>query len=179
MVKVVVATALFVLLATGAAFGSLSEETPVEFANRFYHTYGALRVRGLPNEQQRRALAPFLTAELRELLARANRRLGPASSIRPPPGKTDCKCEGDLFTSNTIGCANTYAIGFPHPAIGRLILPIHLADDETGDTWVDQLILHHSNGHWFIAEIVFTNEPQNRLCGKGSLRRVLEGCLRK
>jgi hypothetical protein len=177
MVKVVVATALFALFATRAASGALSEETPAEFANRFYHAYGALRVRGIPNETQRKELSPFFTVELRELLARADGRREPLDSKRRRRNRPSC--EGDVFTSNSAGYADTYAIGFPHAAIGRLIVPIHLAEEETGDAWVDRLILHHDNGRWFIADITFTDDRRNRLFGKGSLRRVLKGCLRR
>ena len=177
MVKVLVAAALFALFATCAAYGAMSEETPAEFANRFYHTYGALRVRGVPNEQQSHALSPFFTVDLRELLAKADQRRGLLNSKQAHlkrPG-----CEGDLFTSNSAGCADTYAIGFPHPAIGKLMLPIHLADPGTSDAWVDQLVLHHGHGRWFIADIVFTDDRRNRLFGKGSLRRVLKRCLQR
>jgi hypothetical protein len=177
MVKVSVLVALFVVLAMRPADGALSEETPAEFVNRFYHTYGELRVRGVPNERQRRALSAFLTIDLRELLAKADGCRGALDSAQGRAKKRSC--EGDLFTSNTAGCADTYAIGFPHAAIGRLIVPIHLADLATGDAWVDQLILHHGQGRWFIADIVFTDDRRNRLFGKRSLRRVLKGCLRR
>jgi hypothetical protein len=133
-------------------------------------------VRGIPNEEQRRALSPFFTPELRELMARAERHRASLDSKRGRRGKSSC--EGDLFTSNTAGYADTYAMGFPHPAIGRLILPIHLAEEETGDAWVDQLILHHENGRWFIADIIFSDDRRNRLFGKRDLLRVLKGCLR-
>ncbi|HEY3898353.1 MAG TPA: hypothetical protein VGM54_07055 [Chthoniobacter sp.] len=177
MVKVAVVVAWFAFLALRPAHGALSEETPAEFANRFYHAYGELRVRGVPNERQRRALAPFFTLELQALLAKADRCRG---SLEPHPARPNKPgCGGDLFTSNSSGWADTYAIGFPQAVIGRLIQPIHLADAETGDAWVDRLMLHHGNGRWFIADIVFTNDRGNRLFGKGSLRRALKGCLHR
>jgi hypothetical protein len=67
----------------------------------------------------------------------------------------------------------------PRPAIGRLILPIHLADPDTCDAWMDELVLHHRKSSWAIADILFMRDKHNRLCGKGTLRRVLHECIRQ
>jgi len=183
MVKVLVVAALCSVCATQAAVGALFEETPVEFANRFYRAYGTLRVRGIPNERQRHALAPFLSPELLGLCARTDRWQHAAGNGIPPepkrPGLRSTDGEGDLFTSNSAGCAVTYAIAFPRPAMGRLILPIRLADPDSGDAWVDELVLHRGAGGWVIADIIFTHDRQNRLFGRGSLRRALGECLRR
>jgi hypothetical protein len=72
MMKVFIGSALLLVCATHLAIGALSEETPAEFANRFYHAYGTLRVRGIPNEKQRHALSPFLSPELLALYAQAD-----------------------------------------------------------------------------------------------------------
>ena len=135
-------------------------------------------VRGIPNEKQRRTLVPFLSCELLALFTEAetlqvfvpNASVGSVSS-RAAGGFPDSK--SDLFTSNSDGCADTFAIAFPHSALGRLILPMHLADPATGAVWVDELVLHQHGGRWIIADIVFTHDPHNRLCGKGTLRHVL------
>jgi len=182
MVRILLAAALLMVCATQATAGAFSEETPAEFVNRFYRAYGVLRVRGVPNERQRRALAPFLSSELLGLCAKADhgqQAAGPAGKAAQKRSVKTGRCEGDLFTSNAAGCAETYAIAFPQPAVGRLIVPIHLADSGTHDAWVDELVLRHGHGGWVIADIVFTHDRQNRLFGRGTLRGILRECVRR
>jgi len=181
MLKILVAAALFWSCAMPAVASALSEETPAEFANLFYRTYGTLRIHGIPNQKQLRALAPFLSSGLLRLFTQADRWQHPAEN-KPGASPTRSRhapsgCDGDFFTSNSRGCATTYAIAFPHAALGRLIVPIHLADGER--TWVDELVLHHRDRSWMIAEIVFTHDQSNGLYGKGTLRQTLRQCIRQ
>ena len=118
-------------------------KTPQDAARGFYRVYGRLHVHGIPDEKQRGALSPYLSADLLNLLARARQTCDSICLRVNPPGTPQGLIakvpgyEGDWFTSNTEYGANTFALGKPYRRFGVTRLPVYLTDYDS--KWNDEL----------------------------------------
>jgi hypothetical protein len=126
-------------------------------ANRFYRTYLKLKVRGLPNEKEVKALSPFLSSDLQQLFKDA--RSKQEKYIREHPDDKPPWADGDLFTSLFEG-ANSFRIGAPRIKSGRAEVPVHLAYRGGGATsrWSDLLVLTRTSAGWRVWDILLKGE---------------------
>jgi hypothetical protein len=149
---------LLLLLACWAPVaGQRERRSPQVTADRFYRTYLKLKVRGLPNEKELKALSPFLTRDLQQLFKDA--RSTQQKYIREHPDDKPPWADGDLFTSLFEG-ANSFRLGEPRIKGARAEVPVHLAYRGGGSTsrWSDVLVLTRTADGWRVWDILLKAE---------------------
>jgi hypothetical protein len=131
--------------------------SPQLTANRFYRTYLKLKVRGLPDEKELKALSPFLSRDLEQLFIDA--RNTQQKYIREHPDDKPPWADGDLFTSLFEG-ANSFRVGAPRIKGDRAEVPVDLAYRRGGATsrWSDVLVLTRTSDGWRVWDILLKGE---------------------
>jgi hypothetical protein len=177
------AVLLYLAFSGEQLFGQSSPLSPQDAARGFYHVHGPMDVHGLPDEKQRRALSPFLSADLLNLLARAQEiRDAISHHVNPPNTPLGAMAhipgyEGDYFTSNSEHGARTFALGQLYRRYGVTRLPVYLTCYDTH--WNDELVFRQTGVGWVIDNIEFTSDRRNELYGTcpRDLRQALRWCL--
>lgn len=139
-----------------------AEGTPATAVQRLYATLDSAPVFGAPTEDELRRLAPFLSADLTDLLRQA-RALREAAATLAPQEKPPF-ADGALFTSLFEG-ATTYAVGrdsllrdptgaIPEDYADHLVT-VRFTHAAPGDTarWEDQALVTRSGNRWVVADI--------------------------
>ncbi len=146
---------LALLLLLSAALANPTEKAPPkEVAARFYRTLHKLKISGLPNAQEAKLLAPFLSPDLQKLMQVAKRKQAEFSKEHPaekPPW-----IEGDLFSSLFEG-AHGSRIGTPVLQDERAEVPVHLfyCDGKKLTRWSDTLVLTRTAKGWMVSDILY------------------------
>ena len=166
-------TPLLVLLsAFGPAFAQSSrQQSPEAFAARFYRTYLRLKVNGLPDAKQFKALSPLLSPDLRQLFEDAKREQ--EKFIKENPDEKPPWIEGDLFTSLFEG-AQSFKVGSSQARGEYREVPVRL-QYRTGKEvtrWSDTLVLARTKTGWQVWDILLKGEWQFKQ--GGSLRDILK-----
>lgn len=159
MIRVILAILAFTLAAQCA------EETPRQFAERFYRGYFRWKIRGVPSVEERNRISPFFSREILRLYAVADRQRTefmrrfpfdpkhPDRLLKPPW----CK-EGDPFSDIWEGIS-TFAIGRVTSVRGRVAVQAHLewiAPGGTAYPWTDVLVLDRAGDGWVVADIHYS-----------------------
>jgi hypothetical protein len=163
------------LLALTLASGQTLAQTPgqtssTEFAARFYRTYLKLKVRGLPDAEQYKALSPLLSSDLQRLFEAA--RIEQAKAIAEHPDEKPPWADGDLFTSLFEG-ATSFRLGRPKRRGEYTDVPVRLAYRGGGavSRWEDTLVLIRTGDGWRVWDIKLNGDWQFK--NGASLRGVL------
>jgi hypothetical protein len=137
--------------------GQRERPFPQVTADRFYRTYLKLKVRGLPNEKELKALSPFLSRDLQQLFKDA--RSTQQKYIREHPDDKPPWDDGDLFTSLFEG-ANSFRLGVSRIKGARAEVPVHLAYRGGGSIsrWSDVLVLTRTGDGWRVWDILLKGE---------------------
>lgn len=129
-----------------------------EAVSLFYTAVAKMRPSGAPTAEQRTELAPLLSAELIDLLERADAARTAARAAAPmeKPPFTD----GDLFSSLFEG-PTAFTVGEPQTgAAGEWRVPVTLtystgAKDEKPTEWTDTVVLREESGRFVVTDIAF------------------------
>jgi len=150
-------TLLALLACWAPVAGQALRSTPQLTANRFYRTYLKLQVRGLPNDKQLKALSPFLSRDLQQLLEDA--RSAQAKYIREHPDDKPPWGDGDLFSSLFEG-ARSFRLGPPSIKGARAEVPVQLTYRDGGSIsrWSDVLVLTRTGDGWRVWDILLKGE---------------------
>jgi len=134
-----------------------SASSPTRAADKFYRTYLRLQIRGLPNDQQLKALSPLIAPDLKELLESA--RSTQAKFIQEHPDEKPPWADGDLFTSLFEG-AQSFRLGRATVQGDRRQVPVYLVYRQGGSTtrWSDELVLVRSGNRWLVSDILLKGE---------------------
>jgi hypothetical protein len=164
------ATVLILAAVVSAHSEGDAKPDPASVAKQFYKTYLKLRPTGLPTEAQMKELAPLLSRELNDLIAKARREQ--QKFIRGNPNEKPPWIEGNLFASLFEG-AHSYSLGTPVFTENNASFPVTLEYRERGKPvrWVDVIALENTNGEWKVRDI-FLNGPWDFKAGP-SLRAAL------
>ncbi|HEY5886055.1 MAG TPA: hypothetical protein VIT88_15315 [Pyrinomonadaceae bacterium] len=134
-----------------------STSLPKTTAEEFYGTYIKFQIRGLPGDEELKALSPMLAPSLKQLFENAARVK--TKYIQDHPDEKPPWHDGDLFTSLFEG-AQSFKVGTPRMRGNRAQVPIELVFNGEGSTtrWSDTLVLVRSNGRWLVWDILFKGE---------------------
>lgn len=140
-------------------------------ARRFYQTYLKLKVFGLPDDKQLRALSPFLTDDLIQLFEKAKQTQ--AQFVKEHPDEKGPWADGDLFTSLFEG-AQKFQLGSVSMNGVRAEVPVNLSYHQGGATsrWTDVLVLTWTKDGWRVSDILMKGEWQFK--NGESLRSILK-----
>ena len=149
-----------------------------EAVSLFYTAVAKLRPSGAPTAEQRTELAPLLSAELIDLLERADAARTAARAAAPmeKPPFTD----GDLFSSLFEG-PTAFTVGEPQTgAAGEWRVPVTLtystgAKDEKPTEWTDTVVLREESGRFVVTDIAFGGSWD--FANKGTMRDALRAGL--
>lgn len=127
-------------------------------AASFYRTYAALRagggMTGVPDQAHLAKLAPFLTPELRRLLAAAR-----AEQVRCGkrfPGEKPPWIDGDLFSSNFEGFTSFQAEASKAGIDAREVtVRFRYAAGTAKVDWADELVLRNATGRWRVDDVFY------------------------
>jgi len=131
-------------------------------------------VSGAPRGGQLAALAPYLSAELRQLLTEAAERRDAAAAAHPdqkPPF-----VEGDLFTSLFEGPTGLAILASGDGAAERRVV-VQFSDDRATPavTWTDTVVVVEEEGRLVVADVVYGGTWD--FASRGSLLETLHGGL--
>lgn len=152
---------------------------PASVARGFYEVYFTLPVGGVPTEENRAKIAPFLTPSLNQLLANAaaaeERHLKKTNNEEPPLIERDpftSLFEGATAIEGTPVCSWGGDLGADS---GSCVVDLKRADASGNSQWKDTLHLKAIDGKWLIDDIAFGgigdfNPP-------GTLRGLLSGAI--
>jgi len=126
-------------------------------AKKFYDTLTALRISGLPNDQQTTVLAPLLADEVRALIEKA--REEQKEFIKANPDEKPPYIEGDHFSSSFEGF-NGFEIGEPKIEGTFANVPVKLVYRQGAEfvQWTDELILVNDGVQWKVWNMEFRGE---------------------
>jgi len=149
-----------------------------EAVNLFYTALAKLRPSGAPTPEQRTELAQLLSAELIDLLQRADAARAAARAAAPmeKPPFTD----GDLFSSLFEG-STAFTVGEPQTgAAGEWRVPVKLtystgAADPKPTEWTDTVVLREESGRFVVADIAFGGQWD--FANKGTMLEALRAGL--
>lgn len=152
--------AIVVLLTIGEliAFGQKTDP-PKTVANNFYAQLFYLRIRGLPDTDQMKAISPFLSSGVRALILRDQTKQ--TVFIKKHPDEKPPWIEGDLFSSLFEG-TTAFRIGNVRKRGSTTEVDVqleYLADGQ--DTkWTDTAVLKQFGGKWLITNIIYEGRWQ-------------------
>lgn len=157
MKNLILITLLVLLLAPLQPAAAQASPSATQAANRFYRTYLKLKILGLPNSEQMKALTPLITADLNDLFEAA--RKTQAQFIKDHPDEKPPWADGDLFTSLFEG-AQSFRLGRPTANGDRVEFPVHLAYHQGGSTtrWSDVIVLVRDKNRWLVSDILLKGE---------------------
>jgi hypothetical protein len=157
MKNLILITLLVLLLAPLQPPAAQGSSSATQAANRFYRTYLKLKILGLPNSEQMKALTPLITSDLNELFEAA--RKTQAQFIKDHPDEKPPWADGDLFTSLFEG-AQSFRLGRPIANGDRVEVPVHLTYHQGGSTtrWSDVIVLVRDKNLWLVSDILLKGE---------------------
>ena len=157
MKNLIIITLLVLLLAPLQPAAAQASPSARQAANRFYRTYLKLKILGLPNSEQMKALTPLITADLNDLFETA--RKTQAKFIQDHPDEKPPWADGDLFTSLFEG-AQSFRLGRPTANGDRAEVPVHLTYHQGGSTtrWSDVIVLVRDKKRWLVSDILLKGE---------------------
>jgi hypothetical protein len=141
--------ALLLLVTTAQAAPS-----PKDVATQFYRTCHKLKISGLPNAQQTKLLAPYLSQDLQQLIKTTREKQ--AKFIKEHPDEKPPWIEGDFFSSSFEG-SHGFRVGTPVVQEARAEVPIHLfyRDGKNLIRWSDTLVLTRTNKGWVVSDLLY------------------------
>lgn len=128
-------------------------------ATSFYRSYAKLRaigkLTGIPDAAQLATLAPFLTPELRRLMAAAKKEQVRCAKVFPedkPPW-----IEGDIFSSSFEGFTSFRAGPSKGAGKGRSVMVRFRYAERRGAgvEWQDELALRNEAGRWRVDDVFY------------------------
>ena len=157
MKNLILITLLVLLLAPVQPAAAQGSPSATQVANRFYRTYLKLKILGLPNSEQMKALTPLITPDLNDLFEAA--RKTQAQFIKDHPDEKPPWADGDLFTSLFEG-AQSFKLGRPTANGDRAEIPVQLEYHQGGSTtrWSDVIVLMRDKNRWLVSDILFKGE---------------------
>ena len=123
-------------------------------AAQFYRTCHKLKISGLPNPKEAKLLAPYLSAELQQLIKVAQQKQ--AKAIKEHPDEKPPWIEGDLFSSSFEG-SHGFRVGTPVVQGKNAEVPIHLfyRDGKKMIRWSDTLVLTRTHKGWVVSDLLY------------------------
>ena len=157
--------------------GCAASRTPTGVVERFYAKRIDSRMTGAPTPAELESVAPYLTPELRDLLAEA-RTLHDQEEIAAPDEKP-AFAEGDLFSSLFEGPTSFRVVGDEGGKLGprRVAVRFTYANAAEAMSWEDNVVVVHQEGGWAIADVEYEGDWD--FASKGTLRSSLKGALRR
>jgi hypothetical protein len=153
-----------------------AEPTSIEVAQSIFDQIASLRIRGLPDDTQMRALAPLLSDELRQSMEAARswqkgeiERMQREGSTDKPPF-----IEGDLFGSLFEGTQSTRAVAVSE-ADGRILVTLDRSygNDVDRVQWQDLAVLVRVDAGFRLDDIEYGGDWAFQ-AGTGTLRNTLK-----
>jgi len=147
---------LIVLVLLSALAGARAEESPREFARRFYAAYQTWSSRGVPRTKDEGAVSQFMGIEIIRAFRRVNEHRELEAKLYDPkhPMKPRWCLEGEVFCDNWEGITH-YSVGKVRIEKGRWLVDAHLEYVEGGKSypWTDILVLERAGKNWVVADI--------------------------
>jgi hypothetical protein len=145
--------------------------TPYQVTKKFYAQLFYLQIRGLPGDAQMKDISPFLSAEIKRLIAR-DRQIQ-ARFIKDRPDQKPPWIEGDLFSSLFEG-STAFQPGRVRKRAGQTEVDVNLSYLADGQytKWTDAAVLKRIGGRWVITNIIFKGKWQFK--NAGTLLRALK-----
>ena len=140
-------------------------------AKNFYAKYMELKIRGLPDTDQLKAISPYFANEvinkIKADLKTQDRFIKKHPDEKPPWN------EGDLFSSLFEG-ATAYKVGATRVTGSTAQVDVRLTNSEgtPKTSWTDTALLKKIGGHWVITNILFKGKWQFK--SGGSLLKALK-----
>jgi hypothetical protein len=133
--------------------------TPAHTVDQFYNKYLQLNIGGLPDAEQSKAINPFLSKEIKDLIAADIEKQ--KQFIKDDPDEKPPWIEGDLFSSLFEG-ATEYKIGKTTQQGNTAKVDVALSrKDSSGESnWTDTVVLAKSGKMWVITDIIFNGQWQ-------------------
>ncbi len=166
---------LYVLLIVILLFNTVLAKTnknpsPREFTKRFYSLLHELKIIGLPDADEFKMIAPYLSPSLRQLILAAKQKQ--KKYIKENPTNKPPWIEDDLFSisEETV----RYRIGIPIISSKQVRIPIRITNREgkVMSRWMVTISLKRINNDWFVSNIFY--ETQKELKSENSLRTFLK-----
>jgi hypothetical protein len=157
------------LLITSVAQGAqaATRKSPRAVASEFYASVVREDISGLPDEQEMRALRPYLSLSLRSLFRRAQKAEA-AAIRRTPAGDKPPILEGCLFSCLYEG-PEKFRVGRQRVS-GRFAY-VKVEQSAGPDEWTDTLILVRERGRWLVWDVrLGCSEPH---MGEPTLRKMI------
>lgn len=137
----------------------LANETPREFAKRFYAAHQTWSIRGVPTSEDEGIVSQFVGMEIIHAFRRVNKHRELEAKRYDPdnPMKPRWCIEGEVFCDNWEG-VTYYSIGRSKFEGGRWIVEAHLEYVERGKSypWTDILVLDRAGKDWVVADIRYS-----------------------
>ena len=148
---------LLVLIAAHSFAYGQKAETPAYTVDQFYNQYLQLNIGGLPNAEELKAIGPFLSKEIKDLIAADLKKH--QQFIKDNPDEKPPWIEGDLFSSLFEG-ATEYKIGKTTQTgnTAKVEVALRRKDDSGESNWTDTVVLAKSGKKWVITDIIFNGD---------------------
>lgn len=162
-------------LSLGSGCQNPTPDSPADAARGFYEIAIESGVSGAPTTDQLTALAPYLSGELRSLLAEA-RAVSVAEAVARPDEKPPY-VEGDLFTSLFEGPTRFEIVGdTPGGTAGRVAVRFSYDRTSPPVVWTDTVVVADEDGRPVVADVIYggTWQVANRGSLAASLHRELD-----
>jgi hypothetical protein len=150
--------------------GCAATRSPTGVVERFYTVRIDSRMTGAPTPAELQSVAPYLTPELRGLLARADtlrtREAAAAPDEKPP------FADGDLFSSLFEG-PTTFEVTKDEPRGREHLVTVRFTYETV--TWEDVVVVVPGDGGWAIADVEYLGDWE--FAPRGTLRSTLRHAL--
>jgi hypothetical protein len=161
-----------------AGLGAATVAAPADRVSSFLRAYRRLGFSGLPNAREERALAPYLSPRLREMMARAQAEQTRFAAANP--GEKPPLVEGDLFSSLFEG-PTSFTVGETRSEGGRAVVTVvfSYADPVSKPppfSWKDHFLLVQIGGRWLLDDVEYLGGWG--FAQKGRLAEALEDVAR-
>jgi len=133
---------------------------PADRVSSFLRAYRRLGFSGLPNAREEKALAPFLSPRLRELMAKA--RAEQTTFAAKNPGEKPPLVEGDLFSSLFEG-PTSFTVGETRIDGNRAVTTVvfSYADPVSkapAFSWKDRYLLVQLGARWLLDDVEYAGD---------------------
>ena len=172
MIRRILGVLLVVLFLGNPAIARTKKKlSPREFAQRFYALLYELKIIGLPNAEEFKTIAPFLSPSLQKLLFAAKQKQ--SEYMRKNPTNKPPWIEGDLF-SNSMEEILRYKVGTPEIENSLVRIPVRVTSHEEKfmSRWTDTLLLRRNNSKWVVTNVIY--ETQKKSKSYDNLRKILK-----
>ena len=155
---------LLILIACGVSAFGQRPGSPAETVDQFYMQYMSLQIRGLPNADQSKAIDPFLSQEIKDLIAADLEKQ--KQFIKDRPDDKPPWIEGDLFSSLFEG-ATSYKIGRTSQkgSTANVDVALSYKDPSGVSNWTDTVVLTKAGSKWLIRDILYKGQWQFKTAG--------------